>query len=125
MKDNKFLTNKWLDIRKLYESNTNGFKEYGENFEIDGELDQKIQHFLGYIGKLTLAKGYDAKVENVKLDIWKERIWTLIENAGLLPNIAWRDELDDDDDDIVEGDKIHWDDDDFDFILKNYSEFAC
>jgi hypothetical protein len=122
MKDNKFLTNKWLDIRKLYESNTNGFKEYGENFEIDGELDQKIQHFLGYIGKLTLAKGYDAKVENVKLDIWKERIWTLIENAGLLPNIAWKDELEEGEEHSDEGNCC--DVDDFDFNFENYSEFT-
>ena len=27
------------------------------------------------------------------MDLWKERIWSLIENAGLLPEIAWKDEL--------------------------------
>jgi hypothetical protein len=27
------------------------------------------------------------------MDLWKERIWSLIENAGLLPDIAWRDDL--------------------------------
>ena len=93
MKDNKFLTNKWLEIKKMFEANTNGSKEYGSNFELDGELDELIQHFLGYIAKLTLSKGFDAEVEGVKLDLWKERIWSLIENAGLLPNIAWKDEL--------------------------------
>lgn len=93
MKDNKFLTNKWLEIKKMFEANTNGSKEYGSNFELDGELDELTQHFLGYIAKLTLSKGFDAEVEGVKLDLWKERIWSLIENAGLLPNIAWKDEL--------------------------------
>jgi hypothetical protein len=93
MKENKFLTNKWLEIKKMFEANTNGSKEYGSNFEIDGELDELTQHFLGYITKLTLSKGFDAEVEGVKLDLWKERIWSLIENAGLLPNIAWKDEL--------------------------------
>jgi len=27
------------------------------------------------------------------MDLWKERVWSLIENAGLLPEIAWKDEL--------------------------------
>ena len=27
------------------------------------------------------------------MDLWKERIWSLVENAGLLPEIAWKDEL--------------------------------
>ena len=27
------------------------------------------------------------------MDLWKERIWSLVENAGLLPEIAWRDDL--------------------------------
>ena len=26
------------------------------------------------------------------MDLWKERIWTLVENSGLLPNIAWKDD---------------------------------
>lgn len=94
MKDNKFLTNKWLEIKKMFEANTNGSKEYGSNFELDGELDELTQHFLGYIAKLTLSKGFDAEVEGVKLDLWKERIWSLIQNAGLLPEIAWKDERD-------------------------------
>ena len=27
------------------------------------------------------------------MDLWKERIWSLVENAGLLPDIAWKDDL--------------------------------
>jgi hypothetical protein len=94
MKENKFLTNKWLEIKKMYEAGTNGSKEYGSNFEIDGELDQLTQHFLGLIAKLTLSRGFNAAAEGVSLDLWKERIWSVIENAGLLPNIAWKDERD-------------------------------
>jgi len=26
------------------------------------------------------------------MNLWKERIWSLIENVGLLPEIAWRDD---------------------------------
>jgi hypothetical protein len=98
MKENKFLTNKWLEIKKMYEAGTNGSKEYGSNFEIDGELDQLTQHFLGLIAKLTLSRGFDAVVEGVSLDLWKERIWSVVENAGLLPNIAWKDERDEEED---------------------------
>ena len=96
MKEKMFLTNKWIEIKKTFEANTNGSKEYGSNFELDGELDELTQHFLGYIAKLTLSKGFDAEVEGVKLDLWKERIWSLIENAGLLQNIDWKDELEED-----------------------------
>ena len=30
------------------------------------------------------------------MDLWKERIWSLVENAGLLPEIAWRDDKESD-----------------------------
>jgi hypothetical protein len=95
MKNKSFITDKWIQIKELYESKTNNNKNYMSNFELDGELDQLIQHFLGYMIKLTTAKGFDAEVEGVKLDLWKERIWNIVENAGLLPEIAWRDEKED------------------------------
>ena len=118
MKDNKFLTAKWLEIKKMFETNTNGSKEYGSNFPIDGELDELTQHFLGYIAKLTLSKGFDAEVEGVHLNLWKERIWSLIENAGLLPNIAWKDELEEENEKEDTWDKY---DDEFDADLEAQS----
>ena len=30
------LTSDWLEIKEMFEKNTNGSKEYGENFEIGG-----------------------------------------------------------------------------------------
>ena len=58
------------------------------------------------------------------MDTWKERIWSVIENGGLLPNIAWRDEMEDED--IEEGDdwgKVEeydeLDEDDFDAKILN------
>ena len=119
MKDNKFLTAKWLEIKKMFETNTNGSKEYGSNFPIDGELDELTQHFLGYIAKLTLSKGFDAEVEGVHLNLCKERIWSLIENAGLLPNIAWKDELEDEDTEVE--DTWNTSDDEFDADLEAQS----
>ena len=34
-------------------------------------------------------------VEGVHLNLWKERIWAVIENAGLLQDIAWKTDLED------------------------------
>ena len=90
------LTPKWQEIKAIFEANTNGSKEYGENFPIDGEFDKLTQHFIGMLGAITLKQGFDTVVEGVKMDLWKERIWAVVENAGLLPNITWRDELEDD-----------------------------
>ena len=90
-----FLTPKWQEIKAMYEAGTNGSNEYETNFPLDGELDELTQHFVGYIIMLTESKGFNGIVEDISLDLWKERIWNLIENAGLLPNIAWKDERDD------------------------------
>jgi len=87
-----FLTPKWQEIKAMYEAGTNGSNEYGKNFPIDGELDELTQHFIGYLLLLTQDKGFDCVVEDIKMDLWKERIWAVVENAGLLPNIAWKDE---------------------------------
>ena len=92
MIEKMFLTPKWHEIKAMYEAGTNGSNEYGENFPIDGELDELTQHFIGYLLLLTQEKGFDAVVEDIKLNLWKERIWAVVENAGLLPNIAWRDD---------------------------------
>ena len=87
-----FLTPKWQEIKAMYEVGTNGSNEYETNFPLDGELDELTQHFVGYIIMLTESKGFKGIVEDISLDLWKERIWNLIENAGLLPNIAWKDD---------------------------------
>lgn len=92
-----FLTPQWVEIKQMFEANTNGSKEHGKNFPLGGELDELTQHFLGKIALITLDKGFDAVIEGVRMDVWKERIWSLIQNAGLLPEIAWKEELEDTD----------------------------
>ena len=89
--ENISLTPQWMEIKQMFEANTNGCKEYGKNFPLDGELDELTQHFVGKIALITLDKGFDAMIEGVKLDLWKERIWSLIENAGLLPEVSEED----------------------------------
>jgi len=89
----QFLTPKWLEIKLMYETGTNGSDKYGTNFEIDGELDRKVCDFIDTIGAFTREFGWSCIIEDVKMDLWKERIWSLVENAGLLPEIAWKDDL--------------------------------
>lgn len=106
-----FLTPKWLVVKTIYEQGTNGSDKYGTNFTIGGELDKLTREFVDIIGEFTHEFGWDCVIEGVKMDLWKERIWSLIENAGLLPDIAWKDDLakeqaeklaDEDNDDVWE-----------------------
>jgi len=94
--EKSFLTPKWLKIKTMYEAGTNGSDKYGENFEIEGELDMLCHDFIDIIGEFTHEFGWDCVIEGVKMDLWKERIWSLVENAGLLPEIAWKDDLETD-----------------------------
>ena len=89
------ITPQWLNVKEMYEKGTNGSKEYGTNFELGGELDQLCNKLINDLADITQRCGYDYVVEGIKLDLWKERVWCLVENAGLLPEIAWRDELED------------------------------
>ena len=88
-----YLTPKWLKVKEVYEKGTNGSNRYGTNFKVKGELDTLTHELVDIIGDLTQEFGWDCVIEDVKMDLWKERIWSLIENAGLLPEIAWRDDL--------------------------------
>jgi hypothetical protein len=91
--EKSFLTPKWLEVKEMYEKDTNGSAKYGDNFEVNGELDVLTREFIDIIGEFTHQFGWDCVIEGVKMDLWKERIWSLVENAGLLPEIAWRDDL--------------------------------
>ena len=84
------LTNEWVEIKEMFEANTNGNEEYGKNFEIGGKLDILTRSFLDRLGDITTHKGYYCVIDGVKMDLWKERIWSVIENAGLLAPIAWK-----------------------------------
>jgi hypothetical protein len=88
-----YLTPKWLEVKEMYEEGTNGLNQYGKNFKIGGELDLLSTELVDIIGELTRQFGWGCVIEGVKMDLWKERIWSLIENAGLLPEIAWKDDL--------------------------------
>jgi hypothetical protein len=113
------LTAEWLTIKSMYEANTNGSNKYGTNFPIDGELDQLTMNFIDKIGDLTNKMGFDCVIDGVHMNLWKERIWSLVENAGLLPEIAWKDELADEEAEIQ--DNWYSDSDEFDADLEAQS----
>jgi len=111
------VTPKWQKIKSMYEAGTNGSDAYGKNFPLEGELDQLCCEFIDMVGEITEDRGFDCVVEDIKMDLWKERIWSLVENAGLLPEIAWRD---DKESDLLEAED-KWDsyDDEDDYDLES------
>ena len=45
------------------------------------------------LGDITTHKGYYCVIDDIKMNLWKERIWSVIENGGLLAPIAWKMDL--------------------------------
>jgi len=111
------VTPKWQKIKAMYEAGTNGSDKYGTNFEIEGELDLMCHEFIDMVGEITQDRGFDCVVEDIKMDLWKERIWSLVENAGLLPEIAWRD--DKESDRLEAEDKWNSYDDEYDYDIES------
>lgn len=50
------------------------------------DCDDTLMGLILYLAQLTeQGTPGSTKIEGVKLDIWKDRAWQLLENAGLLP----------------------------------------
>ena len=112
------VTPMWLEIKEFYEQNTktkakaSNAPRYGTNFPIGGELDKMSSEFVDLMGVLTGEFGFECTIEDIHMNLWKERIWSLIENAGLLPEIAWRDDKDKDNEETWYSSN----DDDYDYL---------
>jgi len=89
----QYLTPKWIKVKEMYQKGTNGSDKYGKNFKINGELDILASEIVDIVGELSRRCGANCTIEEIHMNLWKERIWSLIENAGLLPEIAWKDDL--------------------------------
>ena len=102
------MTPKWLEIKKMYETESNGSKEYKSNFKIGGEFDELTREFLDMIMTICEEFGNECTIEGVHMNLWKERIWSVIENGGLLAPIAWK--LDDEADELeaLEAQEAAW-----------------
>ena len=98
------ITPKWLKIKKMYKEGTNGSKKYGTNFELGGELNVLALELIDMLGEITQKNGFDCIVEDIEMDLWKKRVWSLIENAGLLNAIETDDDEEDEDEDVEEDD---------------------
>ena len=96
--EKSIMTPKWLEIKKMYETESNGSKEYKSNFKIGGEFDELTREFLDMIMTICEEFGNECTIEGVHMNLWKERIWSVIENGGLLAPIAWK--LDDEADEL-------------------------
>ncbi len=97
------ITPRFLKIKKMYEEGTNGSTKYGTNFELGGELNVLALGLVDMLGEITMRYGWDCVIEGIEMDLWKKRVWSLIENAGLLDAIETKDE-DDYDEYGVDGD---------------------
>jgi|TARA_R110000744_G_scaffold233065_1_gene351090 hypothetical protein len=89
------ITPKWELLKKMFKEGTNGVEEYGKNFSLDGEFNKLSSEFVDMLGDITMDQGFRVEIEGLTLDQWKERGWNVIERAGLLPEIAWRDDKED------------------------------
>jgi hypothetical protein len=112
------ITPKWLKIKKMYKEGTNGSKKYGTNFELGGELNVLALELIDMLGEITQKNGFDCIVEDIEMDLWKKRVWSLIENAGLLNAI----ETDDDEEDKDDEDDDWFIDEDNDIDLDKLSK---
>jgi hypothetical protein len=59
--------------------------------------------------------GFECTVDGVHMNLWKERIWSLVENAGLLQDIAWKVDMEDEETEIQ--DNWYSDNDEFDYEI--------
>ena len=99
------ITPRWLTLKRMYKEGTNGSKKYGTNFELGGELNVLALELIDMLGEITMKNGFDCVVEEIEMDLWKKRVWSLIENAGLLNAIETED---DEDEDLGDEDDYNW-----------------
>jgi hypothetical protein len=66
-------TNKFETLKQMYKS---------KNFDIK-LFDEMSTNMIAILGEYTM-RGID-EIEGIPVEKWKDRVWNLIENAGLLP----------------------------------------
>jgi hypothetical protein len=67
------IKSQWLNIKQKHKSG---------NFDLD-EMDRLTCDFVSQLAFLT-TKGFD-EVDGIKIDTYKDRVWWVIEDIGLLP----------------------------------------
>jgi hypothetical protein len=70
------ITNQFLDIKEM-------FKDGIKDIQVFENLTSKLLIDLTMLTEEGVSG--DGVIEGVKLDLWKDRVWHLIERAGILP----------------------------------------
>jgi hypothetical protein len=70
-----YLTKEWFNLNKTYKSGT---------YNVD-ELEEKASILIDKLADLTVMG--IKEIDNVSIDLWKDRLWMLIENIGRLPEL--------------------------------------
>lgn len=70
----------WLDIKKQYDTN---------DFDLE-KMDHLTSDLIAQLAFLTI-RGF-TKIDGVPIDTYKDRVWRVIENIGLLPEYVSGDE---------------------------------
>lgn len=78
-----YLTKEWFNLNKTYKSG---------NYNVD-ELETKSSALIDRLADLTTAG--ITEIDKISIDMWKDRLWNLIENIGRLPALPekYSDEL--------------------------------
>ena len=100
-KEKNIIETKWLELKA---------KSKVKDINIE-EIDQLTSQLIVDLSDLTIAGV--TEIEGVSIDLYKDRVWWIVENAGLLPE--YRDE----DEDIVDEikDDYYKVEDDFDYEI--------
>jgi hypothetical protein len=70
----------WLDIKEQYDT---------DDFDLE-KMDYLTSDFIAQLAFLT-SKGF-TEIDGTSIDIYKDRVWRVIENIGLLPEYTSVDE---------------------------------
>lgn len=105
---------KFADLKEMFKKG-----DWGEEFN---SLSLEI---LDYLGELTF-RGIpgDTKIEGITIDLWKDRVFHLIERAGLLPEYTDIDEEEEEvQDDWYKNESDDWDFGDAEPILTKIEKY--
>ena len=104
-KEKNIIETKWLEIKA---------KSKSKDINID-EIDQLTCRLIADLAELT-DSGV-TEIDGVSIDLYKDRVFWVVEKVGLLPPYKDEDDIFDDEDDFEEEDDYYKVDDDFDFEI--------
>lgn len=95
--------------KTFIEPKYNEIKEYFKSKKYDSEkLNTMCMELIDILGELT-GRGM-TEVDGLPIDLFKMRVWVVLEKAGLLPEFKIKEDIEDDEDDdlIVNSEDDEW-----------------